>query len=223
MIVSTLVLVEACEICRMNLFNRTLMDKQIVKLSTGTRYGNPRSARNSKLADEYRQKGYEVIQHGYPLNAFLAIYKGTNPHNELERTVGEIFAENGLSITLEKDGGTKIRLKDGRMLEMPSLDGIVDNAFSHEIMALKGKPSADKVAEGIKHSFKVWKQDKNQKIQADVAITFTPKGTKYHREHIEAGVKEYKRQVSEGQTEAKPLIYLHVDENHREIYYRNIK
>lgn len=136
---------------------------------------------------------------------------------------GEIFAENGLSFTLEKDGGVKIRLRDGRSLEMPSPDGIVDNSFTHEIMALQGKPSADKVAEGIKHSFKVWKQDKKQRIQADIAITFTPKGTKYHREDIDAGVKEYKRQVKDGQTEAKPLIYLHVDEGHREIYYRNIK
>lgn len=106
---------------------------------------------------------------------------------------------------------------------MPSPDGIADNSFTHEIMALQGKPSADKVAEGIKHSFKVWKQDKKQRIQADIAITFTPKGTKYHREDIDAGVKEYKRQVKDGQTEAKPLIYLHVDEGHREIYYRNIK
>ena len=199
------------------------MDKRIVKLSTGTRNGNPRSARNAKLAEEYERKGYEVIQKGYPLNAFLAIFNGTNPHNQLERTVGEIFAENGICFTLEKDGGVKIRLKDGRTLQMPSPDGIADNSFTHEIMALEGKPSADKVAEGIKHSFKVWKQDRSKSVQADIAITFTPKGTLYHREDIEAGVKELKRQLLEGQTMARPLVYLHVDEKTREIYYRNIK
>lgn len=199
------------------------MDKHVVKLSSGTRNNNPRKIRNASLAESYEKQGYEVVRRGYPNNAFVAIYKGSNPHNQLERTVGEIFAENGLSFTLEKDGGAKIRLRDGRSLEMPSPDGIADNSFTHEIMALQGKPSADKVAEGIKHSFKVWKQDKKQRIQADIAITFTPKGTKYHREDINAGVKEYKRQVKDGQTEAKPLIYLHVDEGHREIYYRNIK
>ena len=106
---------------------------------------------------------------------------------------------------------------------MPSPDGIADNSFTHEIMALEGKPSADKVAEGIKHSFKVWKQDRSKSVQADIAITFTPKGTLYQREDIEAGVKELKRQLREGQTMARPLVYLHVDEKSREIYYRNIK
>lgn len=199
------------------------MDKKVVKFSSGTRNNNPRKIRNAKLADRYEKQGYEVIRNGYPNNAFVAIYKGPNPHTENEKTVGRIFAENGICFTLEKDGGVKIRLNDGRTLEMPSLDGIADNSFTHEIMALEGDPSADKVAEGIKHSFKVWKHDKNRKIQADIAITFTPKETKYHREDIDAGVTEYKRQVKDGQTEAKPLIYLHVDEGHREIYYRNIK
>lgn len=199
------------------------MEKKIVKLSTGIRQKSLRAATNLKLAAEYKKKGYEVISDKYPNNAFLAIFKGTNPHNEYERTVGKIFAENGISFTLEKDGGIKIRLKDGRTLQMPSPDGIIDNSFTHEIMSLEGKPSADKVAEGIKHSFKVWKQNRTKSVQADVAITFTPKGTLYNRHDIAAGVKEYKRQVAEGQTVAKPLIYLHVDEGNREIYYRSIK
>ena len=99
------------------------MDKQVVKLSSGTRNNNPRKIRNASLAESYEKQGYEVVRRGYPNNAFVAIYKGSNPHNQLERTVGEIFAENGLSFTLEKDGGVKIRLRDGRSLEMPSLDG----------------------------------------------------------------------------------------------------
>lgn len=102
------------------------MDKHVVKLSSGTRNNNPRKIRNASLAESYEKQGYEVVRRGYPNNAFVAIYKGSNPHNQLERTVGEIFAENGLSFTLEKDGGVKIRLRDGRSLEMPSPDGIVD-------------------------------------------------------------------------------------------------
>lgn len=84
-----------------------LMDKHVVKLSSGTRNNNPRKIRNASLAESYEKQGYEVVRRGYPNNAFVAIYKGSNPHNQLERTVGEIFAENGLSFTLEKDGGVK--------------------------------------------------------------------------------------------------------------------
>lgn len=198
------------------------MDKRVISFRGSTRQSSPRMIRNLRLAQEYRDKGYKVIANNYPNNAFAAIYQGTNPHTEYEITVAKIFAENGISITLEKDG-INIRLTDGTMLQMPSPDGLLDNTFSHEIMALSGKPDVSKVADGIKHSFKVWKKDRAKFVQADVAITFTPKGSEYHRKDIDAGVKEYKRQVKEGETKAKPLIYLHVDEGHREIYYRNIK
>lgn len=64
------------------------MDKQVVKLSSGTRNNNPRKIRNASLAESYEKQGYEVVRRGYPNNAFVAIYKGSNPHNQLERTVG---------------------------------------------------------------------------------------------------------------------------------------
>lgn len=198
------------------------MEKRVISFRNSTRTDTPRAIRNMRLTQEYRDKGYEVIANNYPNNAFAAIYQGTNPHTEFERTVATIFAENGISITLEKDG-INVRLRDGTMFQMPSPDGKLDDIFTHEIMALSGKPSAAKVAEGIRHSFKVWKRDKSVEVQADVAITFTPKGTQFHREDIDAGVAEYKRQVRESETKAKPLIYLHVDEGHREIYYRSIK
>lgn len=199
------------------------MEKRIVKLSTGTRNHSPRYATNAKLANEYRDKGYEVIQNGYPLNAFVAIYPNKNPHTEFERKVCEIFAENGISMTLEKDGAYKIKLKDGRSLEAPALDGIADNTLTHEIMALTGKPSVDKVVEGISHSFKVWKHDKNYKLQADIAITFTPLGTKYDRTYMDKAATEFKRLVKTRDIEARPRIWLHVDEGHRKIFYRNIQ
>lgn len=199
------------------------MEKRVISYRGSTRQDSPRNIRNQKLAQEYRDKGYKVISNNYPNNAFAAIYQGTNPHKEHEITVATIFAENGISCTLEKDGGVTMRFRNGQQLELPSLDGILDNSFSHEIMALSGKPSVSKVADGIKHSFKAWKHDRSKRVQADVAITFTPKGSQYHRSYFDEGVKEYKRQVREGETEAKPLIYLHVDETNRKIYYRNIK
>ena len=178
-----------------------------------------RSERNLADSEALRSGGYDVFtSEYYPNNAFFAIEKGSK-HHEHEKLVCEIAAENGLSMTLDKEGNVKVRLKDGSTHWAKSLDGTIER-FTQEIMALDGEPDVRKVSEAIEHSFK---ENKVSKKQADVAISITPAGSKYTTAHILAGVEEYKRRLREGETKARPMIHLHFDAKGRKVYVNKLK
>lgn len=177
-----------------------------------------RLERNAKDADALASLGYNVERNLHRNGAFFAVI-GNHPDHEVE--VGRIFAENGFAFTLDKEGNAHVKIK-GRTYTLPSSDGHVEG-FTHEIYALKGKPSATTVANAISHSYKTFKPDTSKSIQADIAITITPKGSQYRKNHIKEGVDEYKRRLAQGETKARPLLYLHVNESTRAIYQWRIK
>lgn len=188
-----------------------------------THFSSRRYEGNQREANRLMSEGYEVKRNMHENGAFFALKDGKVKHDEWERTLGEIFAENGLSFTLEPDGTSKIKLKNNTTIFLPALDGKVES-LSHEIMGLRGKKAdVGKVVEGIKHSRKPLKDGSGKVLQADVAITYTIEGSPYHRTHMDSAAKEYKRQYSEGETDARPLIWLNVDLPNRKIYYRSIK
>ena len=59
-------------------------------------------------------------------------------------------------------------------------------------------------------------------VQADVAITFAPRGSEYRKRDIMEGVTEFNRQYLSGETKARPLVYLHVNGTTRIIYHWDI-
>ena len=177
-----------------------------------------RIARNQAEADKLEREGYTVERNLHKNGAYFA---KIGQHHAHETEVGRIFAENGFAFTLDREGNAKIKIND-RTLTLPSSDGHVEG-FTHEIYKLSGKPDPRTVAEAIKHSRKKFKPDERKTIQSDVAISIAPKGSQYNRFHIRDGVTEYKRQVRDGETKARPLLYLHVNETTRSIYRWNIK
>jgi len=189
--------------------------------SSRSMVNDKRIGRNRQLAYEYERKGYVVEKNLHPNGAFFAMYNvGKQTHSVEEIEVGRIFAENGFSLTLDKEG-TMIRFPDGRNLKIPSSDGTVEG-YTHEIYVLRGKPDSRTVAEALKHTHKTFKTDDRYDIQSDVAITIAPNGSNYHRSTIDYGVVEFKRQRDDKETKAKPILYLHIDEGRRKIYYRQV-
>lgn len=188
-----------------------------VKIGKGS---ERRLSDNRRSANWHEKQGYKVERDLHENGAFLAVLGKKHDSGEIE--IGRIFAENGMSFALGGEGATII-MPDGRKLRLPYGDGTVEKTFTHEIYRLNGTPNTMTVANGIKHSFKVFSADRTKSFQADVAITATPKGSLYNRHHIDAGVTEYIRQVNAGETQAKPLIYLHVDMGTRKVYYRSIQ
>lgn len=183
--------------------------------------GSPRRlSDNHRVANNLERQGYEVERDLHENGAYLAVLGKKHDAGEIE--IGRIFAESGMSFTLGGEGAS-IVMPDGRKLRLPYGDGLLENDFTHEIYRLNGSPNPATVADGIKHSFKVFSADRSKTFQADVAITATPKGSAYHKEHIDAGVTEYIRQMNAGEAVARPLIYLHVDMGERKVYYRRIK
>lgn len=178
-----------------------------------------RVIRNCREADELEAQGYVVEREKHSNGAYFAVI---GDHQEHEKEVGRIFAENGFSFTLDREGNAKVRMPNGRLFTLPSVDGRVEG-FTHEIYTLNGKPNPLTVAHGIKHSFKPFVFDSKKDVQADIAITFTPNGSEYMKQDIKEGVEEYKRQFLNGETKAMPLVYLHVNEPTRSIYRWNIK
>jgi len=202
------------------------MSKKIVYASPAvTRKDNPRVRRNDKLANQYRNDGYEVHSGGHNNHAFWAVKDGKVKHTDDEREAVKICAENGLSAVLEPEGIVKITLPNGHKLQVPSADGFVHNLskLSIEIMAMRKQDKVKCVVEAIKHSYKPFPADMSKSVQADIAVSFAPEESGFHREDIDNGVAEFKRQVRDGETTARPLIYLHIDEENRKVYYRNIK
>ena len=149
-----------------------------------------RIERNLHDADELEAQGYTIERGMHRNGAFFAVI-GDHPDHEKE--VGRIFAENGFSFTLDREGNVKVRI-NGRLYTLPSVDGHVEG-FTHEIAALQGEPSERTIARAIIHSHKIFKPDRSSSVQADISITVAPKGSKYKKEVIAAGVREYMRQV----------------------------
>lgn len=178
-----------------------------------------RKERNAKEADELERQGYKVERNLHENGAYLAVIGNSHKPHEIE--VGRIFAENGFTFTLDRET-VKITMKNGQSFTLPAGDGRVEG-FTHEISALNGAPDPRNVTDAIKHSRKVFKRDRSKVVQSSVAITVAPKGSGIKKEHIYEGVQEYKRQVRDGQTQAKPIMYLHVNEATRAIYYWDIK
>ena len=174
--------------------------------------------RNANDADRLERDGYKVERDKHPNGAYFAII-GDHPEHEIE--VGRIFAENGFAFTLDREGNAKVKIR-GQQYKLPSPDGHAEG-FTHEIYALNGEPNESRVADAIKHSYKPFKHDRKYDVQSNIAITISPIGSKYKHEHLARGVNEYKRQRAEGETKAKPLLYLHVDEASRKIYRWDIK
>ena len=177
-----------------------------------------RIERNSHDADELEAQGYTVERGMHRNGAYFAVI-GDHPDHEKE--VGRIFAENGFSFTLDREGNAKIKMPNGRTFTLPSYDGRVEG-FTHEIYALEGTPNPQAVARGIKHSYKPFVYSPSNSIQADVAITFAPRGSEYRKRDIMEGVTEFNRQYLSGETKARPLVYLHVNGTTRIIYHWDI-
>ena len=177
-----------------------------------------RRLRNQHEAAFLQKDGYIVEKCGHPNGAYFAFI---GDHQEHEKTAGQIFAENGFSFTLDYEGRRKVWI-NGKLYTLPSPDGRVEG-FSHEIYALRGEPNIQKVVDAITHSRKAFFNDMSKTIQSDVAISIAPNGSKYNNSHIARGVDEYMRRVANGETKAKPLLYLHVNETSRNIYQWVIK
>ena len=195
--------------------------KHVISAQNGTTRSNSRRVvRNRKEASKLEKQGYTVEANLHSNGAYFAYSKNALPH---EIIVGRIFAENGLSFRIDPQGNKFVKLPDGRKLPIPSLDGNVEG-FTHEIANLSKTASASKVADAIEHSYKEFKKDKRYSVQADVAITITTtaEGGAFHREHLSAGVEEFRRRVEAGETKARPIIYLHVDEYNKKIYHRDL-
>lgn len=193
-----------------------------MRISASRNASERRIARNNAEADQLEQDGYWVERNIHPNGAYFAVI-GEHPSHELE--VGRIFAENGISLTLDREGMTA-RIK-GRRYILPSPDGhlggVPKKGLTHEIYKLGGKPDARTVAEAIKHTYKPFRPDPSKSVRSEVAITISPVGSQYHKEDIADGIAEYKRQVKAGETTATPRLYLHVDEERRKIYKWDIK
>ena len=203
-----------------NNMDRDCRDKyQTKSLSAIGEASRRRIERNSHDADELEAQGYTVERGMHRNGAFFAVIGTT--HKEHEKEVGRIFAENGFSFTLDRED-VRIKLRTGEIITLPSVDGRVEG-FTHEISALNGQPDARNVTDAIKHSRKVSKRNRKIVVQADVVITIAQNDSGFNKAIIKEGVDEYKRLVREGQTSAKPIIYLHVNETTRTIYYWNIK
>ena len=186
-----------------------------------SQYRAGRKERNEREADRLEAQGYRVTRNLHNNGAFAAVI---GDHKDHEISVVHILAENGLSASLDKEGNLTIKDRRGQTYTLPSSDGRVEN-FSMEIAALTGTPSAEKVADAIAHSFKAFNPQKGHDLQSSVAITITPLGAgdSFNRTHIDDGVKEFRRRVREGETSAKPLAYLHIDEKRRKVWYREVK
>jgi hypothetical protein len=187
------------------------------------RAGEPSPRRisdNHREANRLEKEGYSVERDLHKNGAYFAVI---GEHKEHEITVGKILAENGISVSLDREGNVFFKLPDGRRMKLPTPDGHIERDFTHEIYALQGEPNIQTVADGIAHSYKLFRANPSKSIQSDIAITFTPLGSHYRREDIDAGVEEFIRRVSEGETKANPLVYLHIDEGNRKVYTRRIK
>ena len=174
---------------------------------------------NSDRKRDYEKRGYTIEDGNHPNGAFFA-YKGKQKEDH-EMEVGRVCAENGLTLILEPEGNTFVRLPSGARIIVSSLDGTIEGV-TQEIMALKSeRPSGEKVLEGIEHSLKQTKQlPRSYDKQAQVAITVAPIGSKFTKEHIDEGVRLYREKVMNGTEEAKPRFYIHVDLASRKIWYR---
>ena len=188
------------------------------KIKASSLFSERRRQRNLCEADQLREKGYIVEWCGHPNGAYFA-FVGNHP--EHEKTVGRIFAENGFSFTLEREGRGKVRI-NGKLYTLPSPDGRVEG-FTHEIYALRGEPNIQKVVDAITHSRKAFFNDMSKTIQSEIAISIAPIGSRYNLAYISKGVNEYIRRITNGETKARPLAYLHVDETIRTVYGWKIK
>lgn len=195
--------------------------EKVIAYQVSASASSRRIARNNAEADRLELQGYDVTRNMHPNGAYSAII---GEHKDHEISVANILAENGFATTLDKEGTAHITLPNGQTFTLPSSDGKVEG-FSMEIAALQGNPSAGKVADGIAHSFKAFKVQKGHNLQSEIAITITPQGagSKFNRTHIDDGVREFRRRVREGETSARPLAYLHIDENLRKVWYREVK
>lgn len=189
-----------------------------VRVSASANASARRIGRNNSDADRLERDGYTVERDKHPNGAYFAVIGDHHAH-ELE--VGRIFAENGFAFTLDREGKAMIKI-NGRRYTLPSPDGRVEG-FTHEIYALNSRPNSQRVVDAITHSHKPFRYDERKSVQSDIAISITPKGSKYTRHDLADGVVEYKRQVSKNETKARPLLYLHVDESTRKIYRWDIK
>ena len=189
--------------------------------ASASNYSARRKAKNEADANALEGQGYNVTRDLHENGAYAAIIGN---HKEHEIAVVNILAENGFASTLDKEGNLKIKLKNGREFTLPSGDGRVED-FTMEIAALTGNASAGKVADGIAHSFKAFNPVKGHDVQSNIAITITPKGTgsRFSRFDIDNGVREFRRRVRENETSARPIAYLHIDENLRKVWYRSVK
>lgn len=181
-------------------------------------YSEYRKMRNDREVTQLQLDGYTIEKWGHPNGAYFAFI---GAHPEHEKTVGRIFAENGFSFTLDKEGDTKIRI-NGRLYTLPSSDGHVEG-FSHEIYGFEKIPSPQKVVDAIKHSRKIFQADRKRTLQSDIAISIARKESGCNLCHIADGVREYIRQFQYEEAQAKPLLYLHVDEANRTISYWKLK
>ena len=187
------------------------------QIHASNKFRKARKQQNKSEALRLSLEGYTVEPSTHPNGAFFA-HIGNHPDHELN--VGRIFAENGFSFTLDREGNKKYRI-NGRLYTLPSLDGHIER-LSHEIVALQGEPDSRTVVRAISHSHKAFVYDQSRTLQADIAITIAPKGSKYTEKHIGTGVKEFMRQLMCGETKARPLLYLHVNETSRTIEWWKI-
>ena len=182
-----------------------------------------RIERNLKDADKYDADGYEVYRNMHPNGAFFAII---GKHHEHEIEVARILAENGISVSLDREG-QKIKMHNGRNYILPAPDGsVVGNIrpkYTHEIRAIRGADKAKLVVAAINHSYKTFDPDPKKNIQTEIAISVAERGSNVTRNDIANGVREYKRQVKTGESQGKPRIYLHVDIPTRSVYYWSLK
>lgn len=189
--------------------------------ASASTYSSKRKARNEAEADRLEKAGYWVRRNMHANGAFAAVI---GKHEKHEIDVVTILAENGLAASLDLEGNLTIKNRRGQTFTLPSCDGNVES-FTMEISALTGNPSAGKVADAIAHSFKAFRPIKGFDIQACVSITITPNesGQKFNMKLIDDGVKEFRRRICAGETSARPLIYLHIDEDSRKVWYREVR
>lgn len=109
------------------------------------RAGKPSARRisdNHRDANSLEKQGYTVVRDLHENGAYFAFIGDS--HKQHEMNVGLILAENGISMSLDREGVATVKMPDGRKLTIPSHDGHVEKVFTHEIYALQGKPNARK-------------------------------------------------------------------------------
>ncbi len=204
-------------------FNSSYQYDAMKKLNVSNEPTLKRLMENESLASEYA-KTMVVEKALHPNGAFFAYDKDRLVEDKMHEFVaGRIIAENGLYMTLDKEGHAKVQLPGRNAIQPPSGDGVLQG-LTHEIYGFKSKPAnndqvTQKIIDGITHSFKPFKPDSSYNFQADAAVTIATKGSGITIRDVNTAVRAFVEGKKQGFYKASPKLYIHVSEEDRTVHY----